>query len=90
MTNGPKGPDFFGMTEKELLALLNDLLTPNAQIKKYQDEGNYTMMLAMQEEIKTLPFGAVWDEYCERCGVPVGKAWYDEVVKYENEVLLKR
>ena len=71
-------------------AMLMALCTPNAQLKALQDENKLTELLMMQEEIKTLPFGAVWDEYCERCGVPVGKAWYDEVVKYENEVLLKR
>ena len=43
-----------------------------------------------QEELKSYPWGAVWQEYCERCGVCGTEAWYDEVVKYENEVLSKR
>ena len=71
-------------------ALLNALLTPNAEIKKYQDEGNYTMMLAMQEEIKTLPMGDVWMEFCERNGVCGCSCWLEEIKKYEAEVLSKR
>ncbi len=71
-------------------AMLSALCTPNEMLKSLQDNNKLTELMAMQEEVKTLPFGAVWDEYCERCGAPVGKAWYDEVVKYENEVLLKR
>ncbi len=71
-------------------ALLNALLLPNAALAKYQDEANYTKMLALQEEFKTLPFGAVWDEYCKREGVSVGMEWIDVVDKYEKEVLAKR
>ena len=71
-------------------ALLNALLTPNEEIKKYQDEGNFTMMLAMQEEIKTLPMGDVWVEFCERNGVCGGSCWLGEIEKYEKEVLAKR
>ena len=71
-------------------AMLSALCTPNAELKKLQDENKLTELLMMQEEVKTLPFGAVWDEYCERCCAPVGKAWFDEVEKYEKEVLLKR
>ena len=46
--------------------------------------------LAILEEIKTLPFGAVWDYYCEQHNVPVGLAWLDDVKQYENDVLSKR
>ena len=46
--------------------------------------------MMMQEELKTYPFGMVWDYYCESCGVPVGEAWYQEVQKYEQDVQLKR
>jgi len=49
-----------------------------------------TARLALQEEARMLPFGAVWDGYCERQGVPVGDAWLAEVKRYEKEVLLKR
>jgi L-rhamnose isomerase len=46
--------------------------------------------LALLEEIKTLPLGAVWDQYCAVVGVPVGLAWLDGVRKYEADVLSKR
>ncbi|AEF81857.1 L-rhamnose isomerase [Leadbettera azotonutricia] len=70
-------------------ALLNALLIPHADLKKLQDSENYSKLLAMQEELKTLPFGAVWDEYLARQKVP-GADWYGEVEKYEKEVLSKR
>ena len=71
-------------------ALLYALLTPNAKFKKYQDESNYTKMLAYSEEFKTFPFGAVWDEYCRRCDTPEGTDWIREVEVYESEVQKKR
>jgi len=40
--------------------------------------------------MKTMPFGAVWDELCRRCGVPAGGAWITEAEDYESAVLLKR
>ena len=66
------------------------MLTPHETYKKLQDEGKLTELLVRQEELKTFPFSAVWDEYCEECGVPKGTAWFDEIEKYEREVLLKR
>ena len=71
-------------------AMLSALCTPHAELKKLQDEGNFTKLMAMQEEIKTLPFGDIWREYCEECGVAGDASWFDEIVKYENEVLSKR
>ena len=71
-------------------ALLNALLLPNEKLAEYQDQANYTKMLAMSEEFKTFPFGDVWDEYCEREGVPVGPDWIKDVEIYEAEVLSKR
>ena len=71
-------------------ALLSALCTPNAALKALQDENRLTEHFVMHEELKTLPFGAVWDEYCERCGIPAGAKWFEEVEKYEKEVLLKR
>ena len=71
-------------------ALLNALLLPNEELAGYESSANFTRMLAISEEAKTLPFGEIWDEYCRRAGVPVGKAWLDEVEKYEAEVLSKR
>ena len=71
-------------------ALLSALCTPNAALKALQDENRLTELFVMHEELKTLPFGAVWDEYCERCGIPAGAKRFEEVEKYEKEVLLKR
>ena len=51
---------------------------------------DYTRRLALLEEAKTLPAGAVWDYYCHVQGVPVGAAWLDEMTKYEREVQSKR
>ena len=71
-------------------ALLNALLLPSETLAQYQAEANYTKVLAVTEEMKTLPFGLVWDEYCQRCGAPVGMDWIAEIDKYEAEVLSKR
>ena len=71
-------------------ALLNAMCTPNAALKELQDKGSFTELMMLSEECKTLPFGDVWAMYCEECGVPADKSWFDEIVKYENEVLLKR
>ena len=46
-----------------------------------------TELMVMQEEIKTYPFGDVWNEYCERCGVLTDGKWFEEIVKYEQDVL---
>ena len=71
-------------------ALLQALLLPHDLLKQYQTEANYTKMLALQEEFKTFPFGAVWDEYCKRSEVPVGMDWIEEVDTYESTVLSQR
>ena len=71
-------------------AMLIAMLTPSAEFKAMQDEERFTELFLKQEELKSYPWGDVWDEYCSRCGVTVGNAWYDEVVAYENEVLSKR
>ena len=46
--------------------------------------------MVRQEELKTMPFGEVWTEYCSRCGVPADGQWFASVKQYENEVLSKR
>ena len=71
-------------------ALLYAALEPSDTLKKYELDGNYTSRLALMEELKTLPFSAVWDMYCEIENVPVRSAWLEEVKKYEKEVLSKR
>jgi len=71
-------------------ALLMALCTPHAQLKTLQDEAKFTELMAMQEEVKTLPFGDVWKEYCEECGVISDASWFKEIIRYEEEVLSKR
>ena len=71
-------------------ALLYAMLSPNAALKALQDENKLTELMMMQEEVKTLPFGDVWAEYCERCGVAGDKSWFEEIKKYEADVLSKR
>jgi len=76
-------------TRNMLRALLVGLLEPPA-IRAAEEKGDYTSRLALQEEAKTLPFGAVWDYYCEIKQVPVGEAWLADVKKHERDVLSKR
>ena len=71
-------------------ALLYAMLSPNAALKALQDENKLTELMMMQEEVKTLPFGDVWAEYCDRCGVAGDKSWFEEIKKYEADVLSKR
>jgi L-rhamnose isomerase len=71
-------------------ALLLALLEPIDILRKRENEGDFTSRLALLEEAKTLPHGAVWDAYCERQGAPVGAAWLAEVKHYEKDVLSKR
>lgn len=77
-------------TRNMIKALLYALLTPNEYLKQLQEEGNFTERLALMEELKTYPFGAIWDHYCEEMGVPVRENWLDEVKQYEERVLSKR
>ena len=71
-------------------ALLSALLTPWDKLRGLQDSGDTTRLMMQQEELKTYPMGAVWEEFCARQGVPAGEAWFDAVVQYENDVLSKR
>jgi len=71
-------------------ALLLSLLEPTAKLKELENEGDFTSRLALMEEYKAYPFGAVWDYFCETNGVPVGTAWLDEAKTYEKEILSKR
>lgn len=69
-------------------ALLNALLLPTAELKKLQNESNFTELMCLQEEIKTAPFGDIWAEYLVREGI---EASYLPVIKeYEQKVLVKR
>jgi L-rhamnose isomerase len=77
-------------TRNMIKALLYAMLVPNEYLKQLQEEGNFTERLALMEEFKTYPFGAIWDYYCEKMSVPVRESWLEEVKAYEQEVLLKR
>ena len=68
-----------------LIALLETPL-----IRTAEAAGDFTTRLALQEESRTLPFGAVWDFYCESKGVPVGEHWLKEIKDYEKNVLSQR
>ncbi|MEE1224698.1 MAG: L-rhamnose isomerase [Clostridia bacterium] len=69
-------------------ALLFALLQPDAQMKKLQDEHNITELMVLQEELKTAPFGDVWNEYLAREGV--SSEYINDIKNYEREVLVKR
>jgi L-rhamnose isomerase len=70
-------------------ALLNAALMPHDQLKALQDAGNFSRLMATQEELKTMPLGDVWEEYLKREGVK-GFDWFDDVEAYEREVTSKR
>src|SRR5690625_2027175 len=77
-------------TRNMIKSLLYALLTPNEHLRHLQEDGNFTERLALMEEFKTYPFGAIWDYYCEKNGVPVRENWIEEVRNYEEAVLSKR
>ncbi len=71
-------------------ALLMALLEPDSKMRELELSGDFTSRLALQEEMKTMPAGAVWDYYCLKHEVPVGPAWLARVKQYESEVLAQR
>ena len=71
-------------------ALLISMLEPVEKLQQMEADGDFTSRLALLEELKTLPLGAVWDYYCARLDVPVGAAWLAEVKTHEKNVLSKR
>jgi len=77
-------------TRNMIKALLLALVAPIDKLKALEAEGDFTSRLALMEDVKALPFGAVWDYHCATQGVPVGPAWLAEVKKYERAVLSER
>lgn len=73
-----------------LKALLVALLEPTDKLREVEAAGDLTSRLAMLEELKTLPFGSVWDYYCLKADVPIGPAWLQAVKDYEAKVLSQR
>lgn len=71
-------------------ALLYALLLPSEELKKLQEENRMTELMVKQEEVKTMPFGDVWEAYCRKCQVPADGEWFQQIIDYEKEVLEKR
>ena len=72
-------------------SLLFALLQPNDRLKALQDSSNFTEKMMLMEEMKTMPFGDIWEHYCTTQGVPANdEEWFAEIKKYEDEVLSKR
>jgi len=70
--------------------ILYALLDPTEQLQSYEADGKNAQRLAVMEEFKSMPFGAVWDMLCEKAGVPVGTDWIADMEQYEETVQLKR
>jgi L-rhamnose isomerase len=77
-------------TRNMIKSLLKALLEPLQMLRRLEADGDYTSRLALLEENKTMPFGAVWDYYCETSSVPGGTAWLSQVKRYERDVLAAR
>ena len=71
-------------------ALLYAFLTPHKYLTELQNDEKFTKLMVMQEQFKMMPAEAVWNEFCERNGVPSDGSFMDEIEKYEKEVLFKR
>jgi L-rhamnose isomerase len=71
-------------------AFLRALLEPSALLQQYEDEGRLFERLALQEELKSLPWSAVWDMFCLNKDVPVGEAYINDILSYERNVTSKR
>jgi L-rhamnose isomerase len=71
-------------------ALVIALLEPTARLREIELAGDFTQRLTLLEELKSLPWSAVWDYYCAQKGVPAGFAWFGEIERYEKDVLSKR
>lgn len=71
-------------------ALLFGLLQPNRLLKELQEKGKLTELLMLQEEIKTYPFGDIWEEFCRKNNVCGDKKWYEEIEIYEEKILKNR
>jgi L-rhamnose isomerase len=77
-------------TRNALRALLMALLEPLHRMRELEVAGDYSVRLALLEELKGMPFGAVWDYYCMTQSVPVGIGFVDEIRAYEQQVLSHR
>jgi L-rhamnose isomerase len=71
-------------------AILYALLDPSARLRELEEAGDHAARLALMDEMKTMPFGAVWDELCARDGIPADRRWINDVRAYEKAVQSKR
>ena len=71
-------------------ALLYAELEPNRELVQLQNGRNFTKIMSLREEIKTLPFGDIWNYYCEKNGVPAEHDWFADCEQYEDKVLSAR
>jgi L-rhamnose isomerase len=71
-------------------AFLQALLEPLAQLRRYEEQGQYFERLALLEEAKSLPWNAVWDYFCLKNNIPVGEDYIPVIRQYEKEVTSKR
>jgi L-rhamnose isomerase len=77
-------------TRNMLKALLKALLEPSAILRQHEAAADYTRRLALLEEFKALPWGAVWDYHCANANLPPRAAWLDSINQYEKDVLAVR
>ena len=95
------GMDFFDATinrvaamvigaRSTLKSLLLGMLSPIDTLKDAESTGDFTTRLAVTEEMKAYPFGAVWEFYCQQQNVPAGTEWLTEVKDYEQKILTER
>lgn len=77
-------------TRATLKALLRAMLEPIDRLAAAERDGDFTTRLALLEEAKQMPWGAVWDYHCEQQGVPPSDAWLPDVKRYEADVLSNR
>lgn len=77
-------------TRNALKALLAALLEPTEKLQQLERDGDFTGRLALMEELKTMPMGAIWDHYCQTVDVPVGVEWLEKVRDYERTTLSQR
>ncbi|MEL6105595.1 MAG: L-rhamnose isomerase [Planctomycetota bacterium] len=77
-------------TRNALKAMLAALLEPTDRLRQLERDGDLTGRLALLEEQKLMPLGAVWDHYCQSAGAPTGTEWLERVRTYESDVLSRR
>lgn len=71
-------------------ALLIALLEPTDTLRQVELDGDFTARLAVQESLKSMPFGAIWNHFCESRGIPGDFRFLEPIRQYEKDVLSKR